>query len=89
MILGNSYDIARGEWRKDANALISTQELWFAVFMTILSVFPLVSLDNHYSCYYSVLIPWFTLRQVPVEIEIVSPPFPPFFPQNRLTYVGF
>ena len=40
VILGNFYDISRGEWRVDANSLISTQELWFAVFMTVLCVYP-------------------------------------------------
>ncbi|KAH7303441.1 hypothetical protein B0I35DRAFT_472285 [Stachybotrys elegans] len=56
VILGNSYDIRTGVWRADANTLMSTQELWFAVFMTIF-----------------VLIPWVTLRRVPVEVEIPSP----------------
>ncbi|KAL2268045.1 hypothetical protein VTJ83DRAFT_2891 [Remersonia thermophila] len=56
VITGNTYDIKTGEWRSDANSLISTQELWFAVFLTIL-----------------VLIPWVTLREVPVEVEIPSP----------------
>lgn len=36
VVLGNFYDISRGEWRPDANSLIGTQELWFAVFMTVL-----------------------------------------------------
>ncbi|KAH8886134.1 hypothetical protein GQ53DRAFT_796966 [Thozetella sp. PMI_491] len=56
VILGNFYDVARSEWRVDANSLLSIQEFWFAVFMTIF-----------------VLIPWLTLRQVPVEVEIPSP----------------
>jgi hypothetical protein len=34
VVLGNTYDIKRGEWRHDANSLLSAQELWFAVFMT-------------------------------------------------------
>lgn len=55
VILGNSYDIKAGVWRHDANSLLSEQEFWFAVFMTVF-----------------VLIPWFTLREVPVEVEIVS-----------------
>jgi hypothetical protein len=38
VILGNIYDIKRGEWRRDANTLLSAQELWFAVFMTVLYV---------------------------------------------------
>jgi len=36
VILGNCYDIKLGEWRSDTNSLLSTQELWFAVCMTIL-----------------------------------------------------
>ncbi|KAG0645788.1 hypothetical protein D0Z07_7685 [Hyphodiscus hymeniophilus] len=55
VILGNTYDITLGQWRTNANSLLSAQELWFAVFMTIF-----------------VLIPWFTLREVPVEVEIPS-----------------
>jgi hypothetical protein len=38
VVLGNTYDIKRGEWRADANSLLSAQELWFAVFMTVLFV---------------------------------------------------
>ncbi|KAF2439253.1 hypothetical protein P171DRAFT_397655 [Karstenula rhodostoma CBS 690.94] len=56
VVMGNVYDIKTGEWSTNANTLISTQELWFAVFMTVF-----------------VLIPWVTLRQVPVEVEIPSP----------------
>jgi len=33
--MGNSYDIKYGVWRSDANSLLSVQEFWFAVFMTI------------------------------------------------------
>ncbi|KAG7150392.1 Adenylate-forming reductase like protein [Verticillium longisporum] len=55
-ILGNVYDIKRGEWRSDAHSLLSSQELWFAVFMTVF-----------------IAIPWITLREVPVEVEIPSP----------------
>jgi predicted membrane protein len=36
VILGDLYDIKRGEWHTDTHSLISAQELWFAVFMTIL-----------------------------------------------------
>ncbi len=46
VILGNTYDITLGQWRADANALLSAQELWFTIFMTILWVFfPLLSDD--------------------------------------------
>lgn len=56
VIMGNTYDIKLGEWRRDTNALLSAQELWFAVFMTVF-----------------VLIPWVTLREVAVEVDIPSP----------------
>ncbi|KAL2144176.1 hypothetical protein VTI28DRAFT_9467 [Corynascus sepedonium] len=56
VITGNSYDFKTGEWRPEAQSLISVQELWFAVFITVF-----------------VLIPWVTLREVPVEVEIPSP----------------
>lgn len=36
VILGNSYDIKHGQWTTNTNSLLSTQELWFAVFMTVL-----------------------------------------------------
>lgn len=56
VIMGNTYDIKRGEWRSDTHSLLSAQELWFAVFMTVF-----------------ILIPWVTLREVSVEVEIPSP----------------
>ncbi|KAF2030896.1 hypothetical protein EK21DRAFT_111563 [Setomelanomma holmii] len=55
VVMGNTYDIKRGKWRSDTHSLLSAQELWFAVFMTIF-----------------VLIPWVTLREVPIEVEIPS-----------------
>lgn len=36
--MGNTYDIKLGQWRPDSHSLLSAQELWFAVFMTILYV---------------------------------------------------
>jgi hypothetical protein len=36
VVLGDSYDIKRGEWNANANSLLSAQEFWFAVFMTVL-----------------------------------------------------
>jgi hypothetical protein len=36
VIMGNTYDIKRGQWRTDSHSLLSAQELWFAVFMTVL-----------------------------------------------------
>jgi len=46
--MGNLYDIRRGEWRQNTDAMLSAQELWFAVFMTILYV-ALGSFYNSYS----------------------------------------
>jgi hypothetical protein len=40
VIMGNVYDIKLGQWRADTHALLSAQELWFAVFMTVLYVHP-------------------------------------------------
>ena len=48
VVMGNCYDIKLGQWRSDSHALISAQELWFAVFMTVLYVVP-VKLCNQYS----------------------------------------
>jgi hypothetical protein len=36
--MGNTYDIKLGQWRADSHSLLSAQELWFAVFMTVLCV---------------------------------------------------
>lgn len=38
VIMGNTYDIKLGQWRSDTHSLLSAQELWFAVFMTVLWV---------------------------------------------------
>lgn len=44
VVLGNSYDLARAEWRSDADALLSSQEFYFAVFITIFVLIPWVTL---------------------------------------------
>jgi predicted anti-sigma-YlaC factor YlaD len=36
VVMGDLYDIKKGEWHTNSHSLLSTQELWFAVFMTIL-----------------------------------------------------
>ena len=38
VILGNTYDINTSTWRTDGDQLISSQEFWFALGMTILCV---------------------------------------------------
>jgi hypothetical protein len=74
VIIGNSYDIAHGEWRVDGHTLLSTQELWFAVFMTVLygSSQPHITMRLETNYAHSICIPWVTLREVPVDVEIVS-----------------
>ncbi|KAJ3541713.1 hypothetical protein NM208_g4477 [Fusarium decemcellulare] len=44
VILGNLYDVKHGKWRSDANTLLSGQEAWFAVLITILIATPWVTL---------------------------------------------
>jgi hypothetical protein len=73
VIMGNIYDVKRGEWNTDAHLLLSTQELWFAVFMTIWYTTAHSILCSLLLTLNSVLIPWVTLREVPVEVEIPSP----------------
>jgi hypothetical protein len=49
VILGNSYDITLGQWRHKTNSLLSAQELWFAVFMTVLLAFLQLTGDSTYA----------------------------------------
>jgi hypothetical protein len=73
VVLGNSYDIKTGHYDANANALLSAQEFWFAIFMTVLYILPPPSLpQTPLTPPLSVLIPWVTLREVPVEVEIPS-----------------
>ncbi|PMD63056.1 uncharacterized protein K444DRAFT_523088, partial [Hyaloscypha bicolor E] len=44
VILGNSYDITLGQWRHNTNSLLSAQEVWFAVFMTVFVLIPWLTL---------------------------------------------
>ncbi|KAH6663343.1 hypothetical protein B0J14DRAFT_494866 [Halenospora varia] len=44
VILGNTYDMKHGVWRSNAHSLLSAQELWFAVFMTVFIIIPWVTL---------------------------------------------
>lgn len=57
VIMGNTYDIKRGEWRSDTHSLLSAQELWFAVFMTVLygyNIFQKGAITNEPQCSHSV-----------------------------------
>ncbi|KAG5657955.1 hypothetical protein KAF25_006906 [Fusarium avenaceum] len=55
VILGNIND-AKYKWQSSGRVLLSGQEVWFALGITIL-----------------VVIPWVTLREVPVQVEFPSP----------------
>ncbi|KAH6718816.1 hypothetical protein BKA61DRAFT_669159 [Leptodontidium sp. MPI-SDFR-AT-0119] len=43
VILGNVYDYKNRKWRSDAHSLISTQEVWFSIFMTVFIFAPWVT----------------------------------------------
>ena len=49
VILGNTYDINTSTWRTDADQLISSQEFWFALGMTVLYVHRSFSCFDIYS----------------------------------------
>ncbi|EXM18457.1 hypothetical protein RAB80_004022 [Fusarium oxysporum f. sp. vasinfectum] len=55
VVLSNSYDATSGKDNSNAQSLITTENIWFTIFMTIL-----------------IALPWVTIRQVPVEVEIPS-----------------
>jgi len=48
VVLGNAYDIKTGQWSGEAHTLLSVQEFWFAVFMTILYVAGLLWVRGRY-----------------------------------------
>ena len=47
VVLGNAYDINTSTWRTDGDQLISSQEFWFALGMTILCVHRPFSCFSH------------------------------------------
>ncbi|KAH7222608.1 uncharacterized protein BKA55DRAFT_599455 [Fusarium redolens] len=55
VVLSNAYDANSGKDSSNAQSLITTENIWFTIFMTIL-----------------IALPWVTIRQVPVEVEIPS-----------------
>lgn len=75
VILGDSYDPSTGTWNPDGLRILRQQDFWFALGMTILCVSSFLcrgkrgSRSNCTLC--SVLIPWFTIREVKVDVEIV------------------
>ncbi|KAL6705995.1 hypothetical protein ACN47E_006097 [Coniothyrium glycines] len=44
VVMGNLYDIKTGQWRTDSHSLLSAQEMWFAVFMTVFVLTPWITL---------------------------------------------
>lgn len=76
MVLGDSYDLNTHSWNPDGIRVIRQQDFWFVFFMTILCVHsPLSTARRSLSVpdIRSILIPWFTVREVTVDIEVVSP----------------
>ncbi|ORX98370.1 hypothetical protein BCR34DRAFT_640930 [Clohesyomyces aquaticus] len=43
VILGDSYDIKTGQWRTGSHTFLSSEEMWFAAFMTIFVLLPWVT----------------------------------------------
>ena len=72
VVLGSTYDIKTRTWRVDVEQLISSQEFWLVLGMTVLYAHGLFSYIWILTLCGSVLIPWFTVREVPVDVEIVS-----------------
>lgn len=73
VVLGDSYDLETHSWNPDGIRVIRQQDFWFAFVMTILyaRLFApaCISADTRVR---SILIPWFTVREVAVDIEVVS-----------------
>ena len=86
VVLGDSYDLDTHSWNPDGIRVIRQQDFWFAFGMTVLCVsLPLfctrstLSLRDRANRFAdassdraSILIPWFTVREVKVDIEVVS-----------------
>ena len=72
VVLGSAYDIKTRSWQTDVKQLISSQEFWLVLSITVLYVHGLFSYIWILTSCGSVLIPWFTVREVPVDIEVVS-----------------
>ncbi|KAI1784356.1 hypothetical protein LXA43DRAFT_225909 [Ganoderma leucocontextum] len=80
VVLGDSYDLDTHSWNPDGMRVIRQQDFWYTFGMTVLYVLfqqPLrthitgITLTSHTIC--SILIPWFTVREVKVDIEVPSP----------------
>ncbi|TDL23046.1 hypothetical protein BD410DRAFT_787876 [Rickenella mellea] len=56
VILGDIYDTETQKWDLSGTHLISQQDFWFALGMTVF-----------------VILPWFTVREVKVDVEVPSP----------------
>ena len=81
VVLGDSYDLDTHSWNPDGIRVIHQQDFWYTFGMTVLYVLfqqsvrtrtSGSSLTPHTIC--SILIPWFTVREVKVDIEVVSFP---------------
>ena len=75
VVLGDSYDLDTHTWDPSVR-VIRQQDFWYCFGMTALSVFAHAVFVTKYSSplttFVSILIPWFTVREVTVDIEVVS-----------------
>ncbi len=73
VVLGDSYDLDTHSWNPDGIRVLRQQDFWFCLGITILCVGSLV--DQRIASYiiFSIIIPWVTVREVEVDVEIVGP----------------
>lgn len=75
VILGNTYDPVTRTWDVNGVDLVRQQDFWFTVGMTVLYVPPgFLRIYSIAEFGASVALPWFFVREVPVDIELVSTP---------------
>jgi len=71
VVLGDTYDSSTHSWSPNGLRMIRTPDFWLVLAMTVLYVLVRSPCMICSTSSYSVVIPWFTVRAVKVEAEIV------------------
>lgn len=71
VILGDSYDHMNHTWNPDGRLIVHQQDFWFALGMTVLYAESICLRKALILNHHSVIMPWLTVRKVPVVIEVV------------------
>ena len=71
--MSDSLDV-EGGFSGSGRKLAASQEFWFILAITVLCVHSRPALTAYLTSSYRVLLPWVTVRKVPVEITTVSTP---------------